>query len=62
MEKNIGGIDRVIRAIIGVVLIALTLFGVIGWWGWIGIVPLATAFIRFCPLYRVIGFSSCRQK
>lgn len=62
MEKNVGGIDRIARIIVGVLLIALSLFGVIGWWGFIGIVPLATALISFCPLYRIIGFSSCRKK
>lgn len=58
MNKNIGSVDRVIRIIIGIVLIALTLNGNIGAWGWIGIIPLATALINFCPLYRILGFSS----
>ena len=58
MNKNIGSVDRVIRIIIGIVLIALTLNGNVGAWGWIGIIPLATALINFCPLYRILGFSS----
>ena len=58
MNKNIGNVDRLIRIIIGIVLIALTLNGNIGAWGWIGIIPLATALINFCPLYRILGFSS----
>lgn len=58
MNKNIGSVDRVIRIIIGIVLIALTLNGNIGAWGWIGIIPIATALINFCPLYRILGFSS----
>ena len=58
MNKNIGSVDRLIRIIIGIVLIALTLNGNIGAWGWIGIIPLATALINFCPLYRILGFSS----
>lgn len=58
MNKNIGSVDRLIRIIIGIVLIALTINGNIGVWGWIGIVPLATALINFCPLYRILGFSS----
>ena len=58
MNKNIGSVDRVIRIIIGIVLIALTINGNIGVWGWIGIIPLATALINFCPLYRILGFSS----
>ncbi|CAM5180950.1 hypothetical protein OURE66S_03196 [Oligella ureolytica] len=58
MNKNIGPVDRWIRIIVGVVLIALAISGSIGAWGWIGIIPLATALINFCPLYRLIGFSS----
>ncbi|NLA51342.1 MAG: DUF2892 domain-containing protein [Alcaligenaceae bacterium] len=57
-EQNIGTTDRWIRIIVGVVLIALAITGSIGAWGWIGIIPLATALINFCPLYRLIGFSS----
>ena len=58
MNKNIGPVDRWIRIIVGVVLIALAISGSIGAWGWIGIIPLATALINFCPLYLLIGFSS----
>ena len=58
MNKNIGSVDRLTRIIIGIVLIALTINGNIGAWGWIGIIPLATALINFCPLYRILGFSS----
>jgi hypothetical protein len=59
MKTNVGGIDRILRIVLGVVLIGLTLTGAIGLWGWIGIVPLATAAFGFCPLYTVLGFSSC---
>jgi len=59
MKTNVGGIDRIARIVIGLVLIALTLTGTIGVWGWIGIVPLATAAFGFCPLYTVLGFSTC---
>jgi len=62
MTSNVGGIDRVLRVAAGVALLALTLTGVIGAWGWIGIVPLATAALGFCPLYTVLGFSSCPVK
>ena len=58
MNKNIGSVDRLIRIIIGIVLIALTINGNIGAWGWICIIPIATALINFCPLYRILGFSS----
>ena len=58
MNANIGVIDKWLRIVVGVALIALALFGVIGWWGYIGIVPLATAVINFCPAYRLIGIDS----
>ncbi len=62
MKTNVGGIDRILRIVLGLVLIALTLTGTIGPWGWIGIVLVATAAIGFCPLYTVLGFSSCPMK
>jgi hypothetical protein len=62
MKSNVGGIDRVLRIVVGLALIALTLTGAIGVWGWIGLVPLATAALGFCPLYTVLGFSSCPVK
>jgi hypothetical protein len=62
MKRNVGGIDRVLRIVLGLALLALTLTGAIGAWGWIGLVPLATAAIGFCPLYTVLGFSSCPVK
>ena len=55
MKANIGVIDKWLRIVVGVALIALALFGVIGWWGYIGIVPLATAVVNFCPAYRLLG-------
>ena len=59
---KVGGIDRMLRIVLGLVLIALTLTGTIGVWGWIGVVPLATAAFGFCPLYTLLGFSSCPMK
>ncbi len=62
MKTNVGGIDRILRAVIGLALLALTGAGTIGAWGWIGVVPLLTAALGFCPLYTVLGFSSCPMK
>ncbi|BDX18165.1 MAG: hypothetical protein CMK85_11065 [Pseudomonadales bacterium] len=59
MKANVGTIDRVLRILAGVVLIALTLTGTIGLWGWIGLVPLATGVFRFCPLYPLLGINTC---
>ena len=67
MTTNVGGIDRVLRIIIGLVLIAYAIplgFPATGWnWvGWIGIILLATAIFGICPLYSIIGVSSCPRK
>jgi hypothetical protein len=62
MKTNEGTVDRAVRAIAGIALIGLTLTGTIGAWGWIGVVPLATAAIGWCPLYTVLGISTCGVK
>ncbi|CUB00464.1 YgaP family membrane protein [Thiomonas bhubaneswarensis] len=62
MKLNVGGIDRILRIVVGIVLIALTLMGTIGVWGWIGIVPLVTGLFKFCPLYSIIGMNTCPMK
>ena len=62
MQTNVGNIDRIVRAVIGLALIALTWAGTIGAWGWIGVVPLLTAALGFCPVYTMLGFSTCPMK
>jgi len=62
MTANLGGIDHVLRVLVGVVLVALAVTGTIGAWGWIGLVPLATAALGWCPLYAALGFSTCAVK
>lgn len=62
MKANVGGIDKILRIIVGLVLIAITLNGTIGLWGWIGIVLLATGLFGWCPLYRLIGMNTCPMK
>ena len=58
MSKNIGSLDRAVRIVLGLALIALALFNDQSW-GWIGVVPLATAFMGFCPAYKLVGLSTC---
>lgn len=58
-KKNVGTIDRALRAVVGLVLIALTVVGPQTPWGWIGVVPLLTAFIGWCPAYLPIGLNTC---
>lgn len=59
MKINVGSADRILRIVIGIVLIGLSLAGVIGVWGWLGIVPLLTGIFRFCPAYSLLGMSTC---
>lgn len=59
MKVNEGGIDRALRAIVGIVLIALAATGRVGVWGWIGVVPLLTALVGFCPAYTLLGINTC---
>jgi hypothetical protein len=67
MNANVGKIDRALRAIIGLILIAYAIplgFPETGWnWvGWIGVVPLLTAFVGFCPAYTLLGVSTKSEK
>lgn len=62
MKADVGSIDRALRIILGLVLIGLAATQTIGLWGWIGIVPLATALIGWCPLYALFGGSTCAMK
>lgn len=50
---NVGTVDRALRIAVGLGLIAATVLGLVGPWGWIGLVPLLTGAIKFCPLYRL---------
>jgi hypothetical protein len=59
MNRNEGGVDRAMRAVLGIGLIGATVLGTIGPWGWIGVVPLLTAAIGWCPLYSALGVNTC---
>lgn len=71
MYVNIGAIDRNVRALIGIVALALVFFGPIaaaGGWGWerlaliaVGVLMLGTSAIKFCPLYRIFGLRTCKR-
>ncbi len=58
MKVNQGNMERVLRVVVGLVLIGLTLTGKIGMWGWIGVVPLVTGAVGMCPLYSILGVST----
>ncbi len=60
-KTNIGSIDRILRIVAGLVLIALVFVGPKTPWGWIGIVPLLTGLMSSCPIYSIFGISSRRR-
>jgi len=62
MKQNVGGIDRTLRIAAGLLLIALAANATIGWWGWLGIVPLLTGLVGWCPPYAMLGFNTCARK
>ena len=64
MQLNVGGIDKVARIIVGVALLSLifVLEGNLRWFGLVGIVPLATGLIGYCPLYSLLGLTTCPAK
>lgn len=64
MQANVGNIDRALRAIVGLALLSLVLLleGAARWWGLIGLVPLATALVRWCPVYKLFGASTCARE
>lgn len=62
MPVNVGTIDRALRVVVGLVLIALVFVGPQTPWGWIGLVPLLTAVVGFCPAYTLLGIKTCPLK
>jgi len=56
---NEGSADRVIRVVIGLGLLSIVFVGPQTPWGWIGVVPLLTGIVGFCPLYRIVGINTC---
>ena len=59
MSRNEGTIDRALRIILGLVLLSLVFVGPATPWGWVGLVPLVTGLVGYCPLYAVFGFRTC---
>jgi hypothetical protein len=62
MTRNIGNTERVVRAIVGLALLAIVFVGPQTPWGWIGLVPLATALIGWCPPYALFGINTCGKR
>ena len=62
MKTNEAGWDRMVRVLAGLVLVGLAATQTVGWWGWLGIIPLVTGAIGWCPLYTVLGLNTCPVK
>jgi hypothetical protein len=62
MTKNVGAIDRTLRIVIGLALIAGAVTSTIGPWGYLGFLPLLTGLIGWCPPYAMLGFNTCGMK
>ena len=62
MKFNVGGGDRILRIVIGLVRTARAATGTVGWGGWLGVIPLLTGVVRFCPLYSLVGMNTCPMK
>ncbi|MEH6579539.1 MAG: DUF2892 domain-containing protein [Amphritea sp.] len=61
MEKNIGSVDKALRILVGLVLIALVFVGPQTLWGWMGVPVILIAVFGWCPLYKILGVSSCKK-
>jgi len=61
MKKNVGNTERAIRIIIGLALISLVFIGPQTAWGWIGLVPIATGLLGWCPPYALFGINTCKK-
>ena len=61
MQANVGGIDKTLRIVAGVGLIGATVMGMLPVWGYIGVVPLATGLMGWCPLYPLLGMNTCKK-
>ena len=62
MKSNVGGIDRIARIVIGAVLVILAATGQVGAWGWIGLLPLATGALGWCPPYSILGINTFKNR
>ena len=61
MTRNLGNIDRIARLVLGAILFLLAITGSIGIWGYLGLIFIGTAFVSFCPIYRVLGLKTCQD-
>lgn len=61
MKQNVGNTERAVRVVAGLALIALAATGTVGWWGYLGVVPLLTGIVGWCPPYALLGWNTCKK-
>ena len=61
MKRNVGNVERVIRIIVGLIVISLVFVGPQSAWGWLGLIPLATGLTGWCPPYSLLGINTCKK-
>ncbi|MGO9544145.1 MAG: DUF2892 domain-containing protein [Rhodomicrobium sp.] len=61
MSVNVGTIDRILRIIVGAALLYWGVYVQGAWWGWIGVVPVLTALVGYCPAYSIVGLRTCSR-
>ena len=61
MKRNIGNIERIVRIIVGLGILSLVVVGPQTLWGLVGLVPLLTGVIGWCPPYAMLGISTCKK-
>ncbi len=62
MTRNEGTLDRVARVVLGLILLSLTVVGPQTMWGLVGLIPLLTGLVGYCPIYKLLGFDTCPGK
>jgi hypothetical protein len=60
MSCNVGGFDRILRIVVGLILLALAITDIVGVWGYIGLIPLLTGVFKFCPAYKIVGINTSK--
>lgn len=61
MKQNVNNIERVVRVVIGAAIVSLVFIGPQSPWGWLGLVPIATGLLGWCPPYAMLGISTCKK-
>jgi hypothetical protein len=61
MKQNVNNIERAVRVVIGAAIVSLVFIGPQSPWGWLGLVPIATGLLGWCPPYAMLGISTCKK-